>query len=338
MEKNRDTLTNAIGGPIRLLALTALLTGCASIQTGTREAIATSLEDRSPRREIERFKNNREFVEALKTIRELNVSEENIFLSENPNAPVIIILGDVHGSPEIEASRLDVLKDALGVNFAGVEGWTQSMVQKKNVQLVKASEVDVPGMKEKGFDIAGLEDPALHLKAAKYQFIQAYVDGREAVASLEFLEQSGDTSSADYAMAQEKIQKSFDKIKVLLAYFGGDPKDKILSELEIPNDVFLKKDGETNLEYRDRVRKVKALIYKKTGLFTNSLWIQERNKSAARLMFEQMKLKDVKTAVIVFGSFHASGLIRELKALGDFTLVYVSPPDDNLIDILIDEE
>lgn len=347
MEKNRDTLAEAVGAPMRVLTLVALLTGCASIQTGMRESVSTSLEDRKPRREIERFKNNRDFVEALKAIAGLDVIEENIFLSENPNAPVIIILGDQHGSSEIEESRLGVLKDTLGVNFVGIEGWTQSMVEKKDMRIVKASEVDVPKMKEEGFNIVGLEDPDLHRKMAEYQFIQLEADGYEALASLKYLEQSGDTSSPNYVMARKKIRQSFDKTKILLAYFGINPKNKakievlrgkILSELGIPSDALKKKDEETDDEYRDRIRDIKVLIHDKNSIFKNPLWIKERDKSAAKLMVKQMGSKDIKAAVIVFGNFHAAGLIEELKSLGDFTIIYIPSPDNNLIDFLMDSK
>lgn len=347
--KRRDTLAGALMEPLRLLILAApLAAGCASIQTEMRKDVTALLEDRNPRREIERFTNNRNFLEALKEISELGLIDENIFLSEDPDAPVIIILGDRHGSPEIEESRLRILKDKLGVNFIGIEGWTQYMVNRvrtKNITIVKSSEINVSEMIESGFSIVGLEDPDLHNRMIEYQFAQIYIDGLLQFASVQYLEQSPDYSPETYSRAERSMNSYFDKLIPFLQYFGVDSKDasknqdlrrKIFSKLGISIDDFKKKDGETYSQYKIRIERIQSIVHDKIGVFNNPLWIKDRNKVAARQMVEQIKINGIKRAVIVFGSFHSFGLAEELKSLGDFTIVYISPPDDDQLDEMLD--
>jgi len=58
----------------------------------------------------------------------LNLAK-NPLLSNDPNAPIVIIIEDIHGGEDkelgwqIEFQKLEFLRKSFGLNFVGIEGW-----------------------------------------------------------------------------------------------------------------------------------------------------------------------------------------------------------------------
>ncbi len=106
-----------------------------------------------------------ELYDALSQHPDLYFKPTRSVISNNPKAPVIIILEDVHGSPTIELGKLTLLERFFGFNFVGLEGWAGHEIDKKRGYRLLNAEVKLIEflINHKDYIVVGLEDENLQI-------------------------------------------------------------------------------------------------------------------------------------------------------------------------------
>lgn len=289
--------------------------------------------------------NNRDFITRLKKIKELSVIDENIILSKNPESSVIIILADQHRSPEIEETELALLNKNLGVDFVGMEGLSADTGQK--APTIAVSEIDLKKLQREGkFRVIGLEDPIILEKMSKLYLAWYYVKGYLAAIKSEPLKHRQDLNENEkerLAELRADLNESWRKIKYLYRdVFKIDLKNLDFIDQILPEFGFSKRDlkRKPDESEEDRISRIELLEHSlecKTSPLNNaSFWLDDRNKAGARFMVEGMKKANAHAGAMIFGAFHAPGLMEEIQKLGDFTIVmlYNEKDEEDLMDTL----
>ena len=97
--------------------------------------------------------------------------EINPIFSENPTAPLIILLQDVHGDEDkitgwrTEYNQLEELRNRFEYNFVGIEGWAGHEIDKKRGRLfLNAEKLLIKAlMNNENYEVVGLEDEFLQI-------------------------------------------------------------------------------------------------------------------------------------------------------------------------------
>ncbi len=205
-------------------------------------------------------------------------------LAENPSAPIIILIEDVHGSPERELEVLETLRKELGLSHVGFEGWAGKEADEKRGRQILNGEEDLirEMLKDKRFTCIPLEDPDVQLKTLKLVACRYHIEMkncaelaktvksenvRKALLALENIQRSMsndhmqrvgiEPTQANYDRLITEMEKEMGKpIRVLL----GDPKSpQKFNELCDPT-VVVQRSNIGIEKMRDRVGKDKVHV------------------------------------------------------------------------------
>ncbi len=111
----------------------------------------------------------------MKSINGLSPKAEPVF-SKNPDALIFILIGDKHGSPEIEYGKLELIRENLNLNFIGVEGWAGREADRMRGRQILNGEIELITslLSNKNYVITGLENPNLQIQVFEVGVIRTY--------------------------------------------------------------------------------------------------------------------------------------------------------------------
>ncbi|MAE42658.1 hypothetical protein CMO93_02715 [Candidatus Woesearchaeota archaeon] len=155
-----------------------------------------------------RFFTGREWINKLNSIGLRSIKSP--WLSNNPKAPTIIMLEDVHGSPQEEWDQIRLLYTKANVVLFGVEGWAGHEIDRSRGRRVLNAEVELVKIllkyERKGsFQVIGLEDVNLQFVSLERHF---------AVYSY-FINVARD-QLVEVGFSVRQFQKFFDLIAVII--------------------------------------------------------------------------------------------------------------------------
>jgi len=312
------------------LILILEVSGCQPLQVATNDRIQTVLSQK----EAERMPRDQLIAEIRKIpgFSDLQIAH----LATDPMAPVIIILADQHGSPQIEAEKLQKLYTHLRISFVGLEGWAGHKAdQKRGYDLLNAEEALIQQIRtDSRFHCVGLEDPEIQERALKLLLLDLYMTGYIAQEELKQLKERKNMTEMDLSIIKisEKIfQESTNKLLNFIAKLNIDVHtdseylpfiEKILLEVGINRAELYRKPNESGRDYLRRLRAIQLEMEPKVDILSSPIVIKKRNEIGARRMAEQMKAAKSRVGIMVFGVMHLPGLIKELLKLGDFTILH----------------
>lgn len=265
-------------------------------------------------------------AEALEQIRNLRGMElyeaftENNYLepvrepvlSENPNAPTIVIVGDTHGSPTEEYTQLMHLRDEFGINFVGLEGWAGIDADKeRGYSFLNAEEKLVKKLIDDnhGLNLVGLEtittQEEVVFKLTAYYLLNIYLESEGGNVKNLVVETEDESISA----AKRKNNEILEGVKSIFIELHLPFTQEGIDELS--KEIYEKYGG----NYQNDKERAEELFEK--------FVVGQRSIEAARIFTKAMQDQKIDRAVIVIGSAHIDLLTEELQKLQDCNVIVV---------------
>lgn len=315
-------------------ALLASVIACGHVQkevnTDVNETMSEDFKVNAPRL-LEKGKiDQKRFFEMLGKVQEIH----ELIPSENPDAPIFIILPDEHGSPKIEEAKLNNLREKLGINFVGVEGWAGKKADReRGYQLVNAErELVLKIIKDPKFKVLALEDPELQEKVMRKFYFEQYLQWLHYTGEISLIESKPKKSRLDeleLRLSRDAAADGQAMVGELLPRFGietDEDYDKFMTEVLKEGGIdwadIKKRDDEDDLSFVKRIKKITDPLVNKTMIFENDT-LDLRSQVGAKIIFDEVRANGSKVSVIVFGEFHVPGIVEELKKLGDCSIVII---------------
>ena len=266
--------------------------------------------------------------------------------AEDPNSPIFIILGDIHGSPEIEKTKLEKLKTCLGIDFVGVEGWAGHEVdQKRGYRCLNGEEELITDLLEDDrFQVVGLEDPEMQIEALAAVLAQEYIvyvtlHYSARLGEKDFLKEAEKLGILARSLSPEQeedlAEGSFGVLYKVL--FEGYKDTFNMNDIREMMEVIRKGMkilgiNEKELEPQqhedsEAYRKRKYAIFKKARRKNLEHALAARSKMGVKLMLEQMKEKEQRVGIMVFGNRHVDEIVSELQNALDCSIFVVKRPE-----------
>ncbi|MFH1431039.1 MAG: hypothetical protein ABIG37_01050 [Nanoarchaeota archaeon] len=263
--------------------------------------------------------------------------------------PLIIILGDCHGTPEVQYEILEDLKEDFGINFVGIEGWAGFDVDKKRgYQLLNADEklnkwLLIDASLYTSVRVVPLEDEGAQEMALKLHLLYYNMLCKEILLLLE--SEMGEENARDFIYDSEiwpdlkdspeyndweYLKKNFLRLlnsarqiawELQIDYLNDSEIHKILQEVNEYFGGFKEKDIKhiydlTSPEYLDCNKK---------EILISELIVDKRSCIMAEKMDEAMIKNKKDVGVMVVGDGHADQIILLLTQKGYSNIVYISP-------------
>lgn len=270
-------------------------------------------------------------------------------ISEDPDAPIFIILEDEHGSPKTERSKLELLRLKYGINFVGIEGWAGEKIDRKRGYQVLNAETELIKVltSDNNYQILGLEEEKLQDLTLKLIITQRYI-ASYILSKIRILEQNSTHSR------EEKVHL-FDSVEIFLKLYPKfDPSlarklkealnprsikpewdelnetaqkpefQKLILEtlelLELTLEDFEPKPNETVEDYDNRMF---STTYQSIEKLKISVIKDARSKEAINILSASLARTPHKISIIVFDAAHSEDLEHELQKRGNCSILAI---------------
>lgn len=270
-------------------------------------------------------------------------------ISEDPDAPIFIILEDEHGSPKTERSKLELLRLKYGINFVGIEGWAGEEVDKKRGYQVLNGESTLVEqlLSNKDYQVLGLEEETLQERGYKLlstrKYIAAYIISKIRVLgeiSTTFEEEEdyilksiGNylnlyprfNQSLHQEFAKPFTREAIKKIWPNLKSVEESPEFQkmILETLKLLNLTLEDFQPRLNEEIKDYTNRAGSLVTSIIDPGIESFSIHPRSKEAINILSASLARTPHKISIIVFGALHSEGLEHELQKRGNCSILAI---------------
>lgn len=259
----------------------------------------------------------------------------------DPSKNTIIYLADIHSSPEFEYEKLNKIKQKTGLKLLGLEGWAGYDVDHKRGRLVLNGEDQLIRqlMKEKIFDIYGLEEDKNQLEFHLLDMIRYYnainndlnslldniknylfvVDEAVRISSVKRQDRHDEEVFIPYIKSFESTYRK-NMINHNLKYPAHKLKNifrliwYVMSELV--NKVGYKRDLQSYLGAENYLRTTYKGSFENKSIYNkyeNQLVMANREKYATEKIISEMRMRNKKVTMMVFGRGHIPGFVNEFK-------------------------
>lgn len=276
--------------------------------------------------------------------------------SASANNPMIILIGDVHGTPEVQYEILEELRENFNLNFVGLEGWAgETADNKRGYMLLNAEEDLIKKLyNSPSYEIIPLEDAKIQEIALKSHLIESSRYPKEILTDLikemgeerayKFIEGSlviAKPPEEDYIRFSEwemlnKERMRFIEYNKAVKWWAlklhvksnnlysnkkGEGLNEIISEL---NDYFGEEVVNKCIFLGNCFSPINEIDCNKNYITPDYITVTKRSCIMAEKMDEAMKEEDKPAGIIVAGYFHSSQIIKLLRQK-DYNVIYIEP-------------
>lgn len=275
--------------------------------------------------------------EAINQLNGLRIDGPEI--SEDPAAPIFLILKDIHGSPEHEKAKLEALLQ-LGINTVMVEGWAGNEAdQDRGYRLLNGEKGLITELlNDSRFRVFPLENAELQEEALMTVWAKLYVNGfylNEWLKAYDAGEPGAvnerlyDIRKLSYQYVTPLVESYKSKFNLKDEAGHRGFREKALSYARTSQAELKRRHGESWRDYEKRINPIKAEINKQ-GVSSSDIVLLDRNRAAVKLLYEHIEEEKIRVAVVIFGAGHFSmgtqddrDLIFLMRNEGDCTVAFV---------------
>ena len=249
---------------------------------------------------------------------------------ENPNAPVILLIEDIHGTPEVDKERLRTLKDDFGINSIALEGWVGTAGDMATGTRFLNAEEELVGqiLSDPDWNCLGMEDVRLREEAYLVIYTAAYLDFIYYTALTSNKRESGEQSLEDL-LNSLRLRKSESILKGM-----GERIQKMRGGASLTPNALLDEAVQVTLGIApttfaaDFSKKFFNYRSQASAKFTEVVEVQRSKKGAEKLKEALKSNPGLKTIAVMFGAGHRESFLAEFRGEDVNILVYDAQSSD----------